>query len=199
MELVLLVYESESVVVLKVRYLMSVTVRRDFHGLLLGQNATIYGIAIACNRMLSPHSVGCPMNVYHSFTVRCLSPSSEPNCWSLSTYVTAPCRISLAHRTYPDTVLSVTDNDIQFPSGVTWRCVNENTWNRSLNPSISFLSSWSPYSCFTYSIPVFARFCRWFMKKFKSFRNFRSSVSFVSSRGTWRKTVVNCRQDWRNN
>ena len=41
MELVLLVCEPESVVVLKVRHLRSVTVRRGFHGLLLGQNVSI--------------------------------------------------------------------------------------------------------------------------------------------------------------
>ena len=46
MELVLLVYESESVVVLKVRHLRSATVRRGFHGLLLGQNDTSYGLHV---------------------------------------------------------------------------------------------------------------------------------------------------------
>jgi hypothetical protein len=46
MELVLLVCESESVVVLKVRHLRSVTVRRDFHGLLLGQNDTSHGLHV---------------------------------------------------------------------------------------------------------------------------------------------------------
>jgi hypothetical protein len=30
--------------------------------------------ANTCRRMLSPYSVGWPMNVYHSYTVRCLSP-----------------------------------------------------------------------------------------------------------------------------
>ncbi len=129
------------------------------------------------------------------------------------------------HRTYPDLrVLSADDNGIQFPSGVTCRCVNENTWN-TLNPSNSrlptstcrFLSvrspgsitltlvrlcdigatsdvvwlklghlgasadrrcmakdwvgttddhwtcmPWSPFSCFTHSMPVFLRFCRRF-------------------------------------
>jgi hypothetical protein len=46
MELLLLVCESESVVVLKIRHLRSVTVRRNFHGLLLGQNATIHGLHV---------------------------------------------------------------------------------------------------------------------------------------------------------
>jgi len=46
MELVLLVCEPESVVVLKVRHLRSATVRRGFHGLLLGQNATRYGLHV---------------------------------------------------------------------------------------------------------------------------------------------------------
>jgi hypothetical protein len=41
-----LVCESDSVVVLKVRHLGSVTVRRVFHGLLLGQNATSYGLHV---------------------------------------------------------------------------------------------------------------------------------------------------------
>jgi hypothetical protein len=36
-------------------------VRRGFHGLLHGQNDR-------CSRMLSPYSVGCPMNVNHSST-----------------------------------------------------------------------------------------------------------------------------------
>jgi hypothetical protein len=81
MELVLLVCEPESVVVLKVRHLRSATVRRGFHGLLLGQNATSHGLHVdgvilriiredldrffkcsanACRRMLSPYSVDCP-------------------------------------------------------------------------------------------------------------------------------------------
>ncbi len=55
-----------------------------------------------------------------------------------------PC--VLCHRTYPVTScfrvsvsVSVADNDIQFPSGVTCRCVNENTSNSFLNSSSSHL------------------------------------------------------------
>jgi hypothetical protein len=44
MQLVLLVCEPESVVVLKVRHLRSATVRGGFNGLLLGKNATSYGL-----------------------------------------------------------------------------------------------------------------------------------------------------------
>ena len=46
MKLVLLVCEPESVVVLKVRHLRSTTVRRGFHGLLLGQNTIIHGLHV---------------------------------------------------------------------------------------------------------------------------------------------------------